>query len=130
MRSLLPSALLLLVSATSARAMDMDGSAPMNPDPMAGMNNMGTATPGQMLGYLHFAPLGDILWFAGWVPTRTGPMVGACVGLFLLAVFDRWLAAARAVAERSWARACVQPSPHIGAPADDDAGRAWRMPTA
>jgi copper transporter 1 len=73
-------------------------------DPMSGMNMMGSTAPGQMLGYLHFAPLGDILWFPGWVPTRAGPMAGACVGLFLLAIFERWLAACRAVAERSWAR--------------------------
>lgn len=99
----LPLALLLLAAVVVVYGQDA------NPDPMAGMNMMGSSAPGQMLGYLHFAPLGDILWFPGWVPTRAGPMAGACLGLFLLAVLNRWLAAARAVAERSWARACVSP---------------------
>jgi solute carrier family 31 (copper transporter), member 1 len=76
---------------------------------------------GQMLPYLHFTT-GDILWFLGygsllqgfdvltihdifldrWVPKSTGAMVGACIGLFLLAVFERWLAASRALGEAHW----------------------------
>ncbi|KAF8956846.1 CTR copper uptake transporter [Flammula alnicola] len=54
-----------------------------------------------MTPYLHFK-LGDTLWFLGWVPQTKGAMVGACIGLFLLALVDRWLAAIRATAERSW----------------------------
>jgi solute carrier family 31 (copper transporter), member 1 len=71
---------------------------------MSGMDMTGSDATGSMLAYLHFGPTGDLLWFRGWVPTRVGPMVGVCIGLFLLAVFERWLAACRAVAERSWAR--------------------------
>ncbi|EIN05663.1 hypothetical protein PUNSTDRAFT_106633 [Punctularia strigosozonata HHB-11173 SS5] len=56
---------------------------------------------GQMLPYLHFTT-GDILWFLGWVPKSTGAMVGACIGLFLLAIFERWLAACRALGEAHW----------------------------
>jgi copper transporter 1 len=57
---------------------------------------------GAMRPYLHFTFGGDTLWFLGWVPASRGAMAGACVGLFLLGVVDRWLAAVRAVAERAW----------------------------
>lgn len=56
---------------------------------------------GQMLPHLHF-DLGDILWFVGWVPTSSGAMVGACIGLFLLAMCERWISALRAVMEIHW----------------------------
>jgi len=58
---------------------------------------------GQMLPYLHFQG-GDILWFSGWVPGGKGTMAGACIGLFLFAIVDRWLAAMRAVAQVSWSK--------------------------
>ncbi|KAG6917201.1 hypothetical protein DXG01_003405 [Tephrocybe rancida] len=47
---------------------------------------------GTMLSYLHFTP-GDVLWFAGWVPARGRTLFGACVGLFLLGIAERWTAA-------------------------------------
>jgi copper transporter 1 len=72
--------------------MDMDGM------------DMGSGMGGNMTTYLHFKPTGDTLLFPGWAPVKAGPMVGACIGLFLLAVFERWLAACRALAERTWAR--------------------------
>ncbi|KAF8836541.1 CTR copper uptake transporter [Paxillus ammoniavirescens] len=56
---------------------------------------------GNMLPYLHFTP-GDTLWFIGWVPSSTGAMVGACIGLFLLALVERWVAACRALMEFHW----------------------------
>ncbi|KAL5535004.1 hypothetical protein ACEPAF_3095 [Sanghuangporus sanghuang] len=58
---------------------------------------------GNMLTYLHFTS-GDILWFQGWVPSKAGPMVGACIGLFLLAVFDRWVSAYRGLIDSHWYR--------------------------
>jgi len=61
---------------------------------------------GHMIPYLHFQG-GDILWFNGWVPQSKGAMAGTCIGLFLLAIFDRWLAAMRAVAEVYWSKRCV-----------------------
>ena len=63
-------------------------------------------TAGQMLTYLHFT-IGDNLWFLGWVPTSVGGMVGACIGLFLLGVLDRWIAASRAVMAMHWTKRCV-----------------------
>ena len=56
---------------------------------------------GNMLMYLHFTP-GDNLWFLGWVPRTAGAMVGTCIGLFMLAVAERWLSAMRAVMEGHW----------------------------
>ncbi|KAG6833164.1 hypothetical protein H0H87_010551 [Tephrocybe sp. NHM501043] len=47
---------------------------------------------GSMLSYLHFTP-GDVLWFEGWVPGRGSTLFGACVGLFLLGIAERWAAA-------------------------------------
>lgn len=61
---------------------------------------------GQMLTYLHFTP-GDMLWFMGWVPASTGAMVGTCIGLFLLAIIERWIAACRAVMQGHWAKRYV-----------------------
>lgn len=57
--------------------------------------------PGTMLPYLHFTR-GDTVWFFGWVPQSKGAMVGTCVGLFLLALVERWLATIRAIADRHW----------------------------
>ncbi|TDL19805.1 hypothetical protein BD410DRAFT_815816 [Rickenella mellea] len=56
---------------------------------------------GHMTPYLHFTP-GDMLWFLGWVPQSAGAMVGTCIGLFLLAIMERWIAACRSVMEVHW----------------------------
>ncbi|THU95208.1 Ctr copper transporter [Dendrothele bispora CBS 962.96] len=62
-----------------------------------------TLASGMMRMYFHFTP-GDLLWFQGWVPSSTGAMVGSCIGLFLLAIIDRWVAACRGCMEVFWAR--------------------------
>lgn len=67
---------------------------------------------GSMIPYLHFTP-GDILWFYGWVPSSKSAMVGTCIGLFLFALVDRWLAAARSVMEVHWSKRYVVPL-HLG----------------
>ena len=69
--------------------MDMDMDMPMQ------------LASGNVLMYLHFTP-GDILWFEGWVPKSTGAMIGACIGLFLLAMVERWVSAMRGVMEGYW----------------------------
>ena len=56
---------------------------------------------GNMVSYLHFTP-GDNLWFFGWAPRTAGAMVGACIGLFMLALAERWLSAMRAVMDGHW----------------------------
>ncbi|KAJ3546990.1 hypothetical protein NMY22_g1834 [Coprinellus aureogranulatus] len=54
-----------------------------------------------MTPYLHFHT-GDYLYFAAWKPSSPGAIVGACIGLFLLALLERWFAALRAVFEHHW----------------------------
>ncbi|KAJ7868115.1 CTR copper uptake transporter, partial [Mycena leptocephala] len=63
-----------------------------------------TLASGMMMPYLHFTR-GDILWFAGWVPQSSGALAGACIGLFLLALVDRWLAAVRGMMAAHWREA-------------------------
>ncbi|KDR79547.1 hypothetical protein GALMADRAFT_63506 [Galerina marginata CBS 339.88] len=65
------------------------------------MDGAMSLTGANMVPYLHFAP-GDTLWFLGWAPLTKGAMAGTCIGLFLLALVDRWLAAIRATAENHW----------------------------
>jgi hypothetical protein len=71
---------------------------------MDGMDMGSSGHAGHMNMFFHYNPTGDTLWFAGWAPRRAGPMVATCIGLFLLSIFERWLAACKIVAERSWAR--------------------------
>lgn len=54
-----------------------------------------------MMAFLHFTS-GDTLWFEGWVPESSGAIGGTCVGLFLLALVERWLSAMRGMAEMYW----------------------------
>ncbi|KAJ8457420.1 hypothetical protein ONZ45_g18317 [Pleurotus djamor] len=44
----------------------------------------------------------DTLWFEGWTPTSAGAVVGACFGLFFLAVFERFIAAMKGLSEAHW----------------------------
>ncbi|KAG5635702.1 hypothetical protein H0H81_010350 [Sphagnurus paluster] len=48
-----------------------------------------------MTAFLHVHPFSDALWFQGWVAARPRAVLGACVGLFLLGVAERWVAAVR-----------------------------------
>ena len=81
-------------SSTDGMDMSMDGSMSL--------------AAGNMTPYLHFTP-GDVLWFQGWVPKSPGAMFGACLGLFLLAIVERWIAAMRSLAEAYWRKRCVSP---------------------
>ncbi|KAG9310812.1 CTR copper uptake transporter [Chiua virens] len=63
-------------------------------------------TVGNMLPYVHFTP-GDTVWFIGWVPSSASAMVGVCIGVFLLSMFERWLAACLALAEGHWAESIL-----------------------
>lgn len=56
-----------------------------------------------MKPYLHFTT-GDPLWFAAWTPATSGAVVGACVGLVMLAMFERMLVGVRGVLEAEWSR--------------------------
>ncbi|KAF8323143.1 hypothetical protein DL93DRAFT_2049857 [Clavulina sp. PMI_390] len=56
-----------------------------------------------MRPYLHFTG-GDALWFQAWAPTSHGAIAGACIGLVLLAMFERLVAAMRGLLEVEWAK--------------------------
>jgi copper transporter 1 len=68
-----------------------------------GMDSGTMQMPGNMMPYLHFT-LGDTLWFIGWVPGKPGAMVGACIGLFVLALVDRWISVCRTIMSAHWNR--------------------------
>ena len=53
---------------------------------------------------------GDVIWFTGWAPSSPGAIAGAAIGLFLLAIVERWLAAMRIVMEAWWMQKCVNSS--------------------
>ena len=59
-----------------------------------------------MKPWLHFTK-GDNLFFVGWVPLSSGTVVGACVGLFMLAIVERWVAAMRGLMQVYWSRKSV-----------------------
>ena len=56
---------------------------------------------GIMIPYFHFT-LGDSVLFAAWRPRSAGALAGACFGLIVLCLFERWLAAARSVFNAQW----------------------------
>ncbi|KAJ6502883.1 CTR copper uptake transporter [Mycena vitilis] len=69
------------------------------------MDSTTNTTMGMMMTALHFTPLADTLWFAGWVPSSGGALAGACIGLFVLALLDRYVAAMRVLLSARWAAA-------------------------
>ncbi|KAF6756176.1 Ctr copper transporter family-domain-containing protein [Ephemerocybe angulata] len=48
--------------------------------------------------------LGDPIWLQAWVPQNKGALAGACIGLALLGILERWLAAFYALLSPSPAR--------------------------
>ncbi len=85
----------LLLTSLIAGTLAHDNGMDMNMDQGVSMNM------GNMLMYLHFT-IGDNLWFFGWAPGTAGAMTGACIGLFMLAIAERWLVAMRGVIEEHW----------------------------
>jgi solute carrier family 31 (copper transporter), member 1 len=67
------------------------------------MDSMNGSSSGSamMTPYLHFTT-GDYLYLKTWQPTSTGAIAGACIGLVVLALFERWLAATRATLDLHW----------------------------
>ncbi|KAG8907767.1 hypothetical protein FRB99_002266 [Tulasnella sp. 403] len=71
---------------------------------MDGMGDVGGGGGGMMMmPYFHFRP-SDALWFKAWQPTSNGAIVGACIGLFLLAVVERMVSGMQGVMELWWRR--------------------------
>ncbi|WRT69170.1 uncharacterized protein IL334_006154 [Kwoniella shivajii] len=71
---------------------------------MAGMDDMSSTGTGSMdmKMYFHGSIGTDMLWFASWMPTSAGATVGVCIGLFLFAIFERYLVAFRRACDASW----------------------------
>lgn len=65
-----------------------------------GMSMDGNATGG-MSAWMHVVG-GDTIWFEGWAPSSPGAIAAATIGLFLLAIVERWLSAMRTVMEAWW----------------------------
>lgn len=59
-----------------------------------------------MVPFLHFNG-GDYLLFKAWKPTSPGAIAGACIGLLILALFERWVSATRSVLDDYWRHKCV-----------------------
>ncbi|KAJ7218435.1 CTR copper uptake transporter [Mycena pura] len=68
------------------------------------MDNGMSLASGTMMPMLHFSPIGDTLFFEGWVPQTRAAVFGACVGLFILTLVE----AVRSMAEASWCRSAVK----------------------
>ncbi|CAE6468294.1 unnamed protein product [Rhizoctonia solani] len=62
--------------------------------------------PGMMMmtPYFHWMADADALYFKSWVPRTPGALAGACIGLFFLAMFERFLGGAKGLIEAWWRR--------------------------
>jgi copper transporter 1 len=54
-----------------------------------------------MVPYLHFIG-GDALFFEGLKPTSASAIAGACIVLFAIALFERWVSGKRSAIESRW----------------------------
>jgi len=61
---------------------------------------------GMMTMYLHFTP-GESVLFGPWIPKTDQAIFGTCVGVFILAMVDRWFSATAAVMIAHWNRKYV-----------------------
>ncbi|KAI0082231.1 hypothetical protein K474DRAFT_1671342 [Panus rudis PR-1116 ss-1] len=68
---------------------------------MDGMDGTTDHMEGMMTPWLHFVG-GDYLLFKSWHPSSPGAIAGACIGLALLALLERWLSGVRAILDRRW----------------------------
>ncbi|TBU64853.1 Ctr copper transporter [Dichomitus squalens] len=62
-----------------------------------------------MIPWLHFTS-GDKLLFEAWQPSSKGAIAGACIGLLLFAIFERWVNGMRGVLEARWKKQCCHSS--------------------
>ncbi|ORX39174.1 Ctr copper transporter family-domain-containing protein [Kockovaella imperatae] len=97
-------------------SVDMD----MSGGDMSGMDNTPLNSysrvclvPGSSMGnmmmkmYFHGSIGDDYFLFKSWVPTSPGAIVGICIAVFILAIFDRYLAAMRRACDMYWRRGRV-----------------------
>jgi len=75
-----------------------------------------------MMPYMHFTG-GDYLLFKPWAPSSHGAIAGACFGLIVLAIFQRWVSAVRSVLDGYWrrrARAVACPQQPVSSTSSDE----------
>jgi copper transporter 1 len=65
---------------------------------------------GMMIAYLHFTG-GDYLWLSLWAPSSRGEIAAACIGLFLMAILERLVAATRTMFDLHWHTRSLQMIP-------------------
>ena len=68
---------------------------------MDSMDNSTGSMSMAMIPWLHFGNT-DYLVFEAWRPSSHGAVAGACIGLFLFCVLERFLAAYRRTQESRW----------------------------
>ncbi|KAH7104490.1 Ctr copper transporter [Auriculariales sp. MPI-PUGE-AT-0066] len=73
-------------------------------------SSSGSLVQGTMFSSFHVS-LGETLWFEGWVPQSKGALAGAAIGLFVLAVVERWISSIRVVMEAWWKQRMVGSTP-------------------
>ncbi|KIJ05158.1 hypothetical protein PAXINDRAFT_164785 [Paxillus involutus ATCC 200175] len=61
-----------------------------------------------MISWLHFGG-GDSFLFKTWQPSSHGAIAGACVGLLVFCILERWLAAYRRTRELHWKARVIPP---------------------
>ncbi|RPD81786.1 hypothetical protein L226DRAFT_541428 [Lentinus tigrinus ALCF2SS1-7] len=65
------------------------------------MSTSNSSTMVMMVPWLHFTG-GDSLIFKSWHPSSHGAIAGACIGLVIFAIFERWVNAMRGVLSVYW----------------------------
>ncbi|KAF8648971.1 hypothetical protein AX16_006085 [Volvariella volvacea WC 439] len=80
-----------------------------------------TLSPASFM-YFHFNPP-DTLWFRDWVPRSSGAMVGACIGLFLLAVVERFISCMAVVSGQALTNRIIPISQEALVPDTDEGNR-------
>ncbi|KAG7562222.1 hypothetical protein FFLO_02308 [Filobasidium floriforme] len=74
--------------------------------------------------YFHATiPSTDAVWFASWVPSSVGAVIGTSIGLFLLGTVSRLLLAVQRGSEWAWKETTLKrtrsPPSHLGLPNQD-----------
>ncbi|KAF8600395.1 hypothetical protein BDV93DRAFT_525426 [Ceratobasidium sp. AG-I] len=96
-------ALLTLLPSVLAHGEDPTAS-PINSTTILPTTSADMSTMMMMTPYFHWLGDADALFFRAWVPRSPGALVGACIALVTLAVFERFLANAKGLVEAWWRR--------------------------
>lgn len=73
----------------------------MSTIPISNGGGGGVSNPVSMVPFFHFYG-GDHLLFKAWQPQSGRAIAGACVGLFVFAIFERWVSAMSSALVLQW----------------------------